>query len=148
MLYIDKFANKFPILIHDALKYAVGNTLEEFRIVADDEPEGLMYHEDSSLVYHIDSSLVYHIAYIDKSLNYAYTTELIEISEIDNVTRDKYLNDDVIEKIVDIIEKLIECKNDERPTINQRYKLISSSDEIYEFTNKIKEYLKSIGGKQ
>jgi len=140
MLYIDKFANKFPILIHDALKYAVGNTLEEFRIVADDEPEGLMYHEDSSLVYHI--------AYIDKSLNYAYTTELIDISEIDNVTRDKYLNDDVIEKIVDIIEKLIECKNDERPTINQRYKLISSSDEIYEFTNKIKEYLKSIGGKQ
>ena len=140
MLYIDKFANKFPILIHDALKYAVGNTLEEFRIVADDEPEGLIYHEGSSFVYHI--------AYIDKSLNYAYTTELIEISEIDNVTRDKYLNDDVIEKIVDIIEKLIECKNDERPTINQRYKLINSSDEIYEFTNKIKEYLKSIGGKQ
>lgn len=140
MLYIDKFAKKFPILIHDALKYATGNILEEFRIVADDEPEGLMYHEGSSFVYHI--------AYIDKSLNYAYTTELIEISEIDNVTRDKYLNDDIIEKIVDIIEKLIECKNDERPTINQRYKLISSSDEIYEFTNKIKEYLKSIGGKQ
>lgn len=140
MLYIDKFAKKFPILIHDALKYATGNILEEFRIVADDEPEGLMYHEGSSFVYHI--------AYIDKSLNYVYTTELIGISEIDNVTRDKYLNDDVIEKIVDIIEKLIECKNDERPTINQRYKLISSSDEIYEFTNKIKEYLKSIGGKQ
>ena len=140
MLYIDKFAKKFPILIHDALKYATGNILEEFRIVADDEPEGLMYHEGSSFVYHI--------AYIDKSLNYAYTTELIEISEIDNVTRDNYINDNVIEKIVDIIEKLIECKNDERPTINQRYKLISSSDEIYEFTNKIKEYLKSIGGKQ
>lgn len=140
MLYIDKFAKKFPILIHDALKYATGNILEEFRIVADDEPEGLMYHEGSSFVYHI--------AYIDKSLNYAYTTELIEISEIDNVTRDNYINDNVIEKIVDIIEKLIECKNDERPTINQRYKLISSSDEIYNLTSKIKEYLKSIGGKQ
>ena len=136
MLYIDKFAKKFPILIHDALKYATGNILEEFRIVADDEPEGLMYHEGSSFVYHI--------AYIDKSLNYAYTTELIEISEIDNVTRDNYINDNVIEKIVDIIEKLIECKNNERPTINQRYKLISSSDEIYDLTSKIKEYLKSI----
>ena len=116
------------------------NILEEFRIVADDEPEGLMYHEGSSFVYHI--------AYIDKSLNYAYTTELIEISEIDNVTRDNYINDNVIKKIVDIIEKLIECKNNERPTINQRYKLISSSDEIYDLTSKIKEYLKSIGGKQ
>ena len=139
MLLIDKFAKKFPILIHDAMKYSIPN-IGNFRIIIDDEPEGLMYHEDSSFVYHV--------SYIDTSMNYAYTTELIEISDIDNVTRDKYINDNVIEKIIDIIEKLIECKNDERPTINQRYKLISSSDEIYEFTNKIKEYLKSIGGKQ
>ena len=84
----------------------------------------------------------------NSSTDSANTTELIEISEIDNVTRDNYINDNVIEKIVDIIEKLIECKNNERPTINQRYKLISSSDEIYDLTSKIKEYLKSIGGKQ